>query len=53
MPIENVQEFRSDGAWNLSIYAQFAYQLTKWPRTEGPSRKDWLDQEPSNGAVIS
>ena len=28
MPIENLQEFTSAGAWNISFCAQFAYGLT-------------------------
>ena len=28
MPIENIQEFTSAGAWNISFSAQFAYGLT-------------------------
>ena len=45
MPIENMQEFRSDGSWNVSLCAPFACWLTKWPK--------WPAQEPSNRAVIS
>ena len=44
MPIENIREFRSDGAWNVSLCTQFACWLTKWPK--------WPDQELSNRAVI-
>ena len=31
MPIENIQEFRSVGAWNGSFCAQFACRLTSRP----------------------
>ena len=44
MPTENIQEFRSVGAWNVSFCAQFACGLTMWPK--------WPDQGPSNAAVI-
>ena len=30
MPIENIQEFRSVGAWKASFCALFACRLTKW-----------------------
>ena len=36
MPIENIQEFTSVGAWNISCCAQFACLLSKWPK--------WPDQ---------
>ena len=36
MPIENIQEFTSVGAWNISCCAQFACRLSKWPK--------WPDQ---------
>ena len=36
MPTENIQEFRSVGAWNVSFCAQFACGLTMWPK--------WPDQ---------
>ena len=35
MPIENIQEFRSVGAWNVSFCAQFACRGTSG-RTEEP-----------------
>ena len=38
------REFRSEGAWNVSLCTKFACWLTKWPK--------WPDQELSNGAVI-
>ena len=31
IPIENIQEFRWDCAWNVSFCAQLACWLTKWP----------------------
>ena len=49
MPIENVQEFRSFGAWNGS----FAYSLQagfQVAKVAGP-RNHWPDRGPSNGAV--
>ena len=36
MPIENIHEFTSVGAWNVSCCAQFACRLSKWPK--------WPDQ---------
>ena len=39
MPKENIQQFRSVGAWNVSFCAQVAC-------------KSWPDKGPSNGAVI-
>ena len=36
MPIENIQEFRSVGAWNVSFCAQFACRLTS--SQSGPDR---------------
>ena len=32
MPIENIQEFISVGAWNVSCCAQLACRLSKWPK---------------------
>ena len=47
---ENIQEFRSDGAWNVSfcVLLMSDYKVTKvaGPRNQRP------DQGPSNGAVI-
>ena len=51
IPIENMREFRSDGAGNVSFCAQFAYRLTKWPKWAGP-RNRWPVQGPSNEALI-
>ena len=50
MPIENIQAFRSDGAWNVSFCALLmpTYKVTK---VTGP-RNHWPDQGTSNGAVV-
>ena len=32
IPIENIQEFTSVGAWNVSCCAQLACRLSKWPK---------------------
>ena len=50
MPIENIQGFRSDGAWNVSFGALLvpAYKVAK---VAGP-RNHWPDEGPSNKAVI-
>ena len=47
VPIEIIQEFKSDGARNVSFCALLmpAYKVA------GP-RNHWPDQGPSNGAVI-
>ena len=47
VPIENIQEFRSDGAW----YVSFCALLIPAYKVAGP-RNHWPDQGPSNGAVI-
>ena len=45
MPKENIQEFRSVDAWNVSFCAQFTCRLTTWPK--------WADRGPSNGVSFS
>ena len=49
MPIENIQEFRSFGAWNgsfaYSLQASFQVAKVAGPRNHRP------DRGPSNGAV--
>ena len=51
MPIENIQEFRSVGAWNVSFCAQFVYAGLQVAKVAGPTNH-WPDQGPSNRAVI-
>ena len=36
MPLENKQEFRSVGAWNVSFYSQFACRDTSAKGTKEP-----------------
>ena len=50
MPTENIQEFRTVGAWNVSFCALLmpAYKVPKVARP----RNHWPNQGPSNGAVI-
>ena len=47
VPVENIQDFRSDGAWNVS----FCALLMPPYKVAGP-RNRWPNQEPSKGAVI-
>ena len=50
MPIENIQEFRSDGGWNVS-FSELLMPAYKVAKVAGP-RNHWPDQGPSNKAVI-
>ena len=49
-PIENIQEYRSDGAWNVSFCA-LLMPACKVAKVAGP-RNHWPYEGPSNGTVI-
>ena len=52
IPIENMREFRSDGAWNVSFCAQFNLHTgLRSGQSAGP-RNHWPVQGPSNEALI-
>ena len=36
-----MQEFSSDGAWNVSLCAQFAGWLSKWPKWPDQGTTEW------------
>ena len=52
IPIKNMREFRSDGAWNVSFCAQFNLHTgLRSGQSAGP-RNHWPVQGPSNEALI-